>query len=116
MIPLSEWEVFARKRVYSRLDSRETFKPVGIVSYRSFSDSQYSWDLFSFLCLSSNGNYVLAQEMHQLPKDCQSIPFGKDTFYSLDVVDLSQEEADQYRFLIKEPLTGQQYCKPPLFV
>ncbi len=115
MIPLSEWEELARERVYDRLESRETFKPIGIVRSKSFSDSQFRWEQFVFLCLSSQGNYVLAKETHQFPEGRTSIPFGKDSFFSIDVIDLSQEEADQYRFLIRTPLPNQRYRKPPLF-
>lgn len=116
MIPLSEWEELARRRVYSRLESRETFKLIGVVSFKEFSDSMYRWQLFSLLCLSSRGGYVLAKEMHEFPGESWSGTIGEDTFNSLDLIDLTQEEADQYRLLVKQPLENTEFQKPPLYV
>lgn len=116
MIPLSWNEELSRKRVYSILDSPETFKVIGIVDSKQYQDPQYRWQLFVFLCQSSRGNYVLAKEMHQFPGDCWSESFSKDSFFSLDLIDLSQEEADQYRFLCKQILNNQQFQKPPLIL
>ena len=117
MIPFSWQEELRRKRVYDRLGSRETFKVIGVVSSREFSDPMYRWQSFSMLCLSSQGGYVLAMEMHQFPNEgCWSESFSEDSFYSLDLIDLTQEEADRFRLLIKQPWENTKFLKPPLYV
>ena len=117
MIPLTQWEELARRRVYDRLKSRETFRVIGIVSSKDFSDSVYQWSVFVFLCASSSGGYVLAKETHQFPADSSSMcSYGEDSLYGLDLIDLTQEEADQYRFLLKQTRQDEDFRKPPLFV
>ena len=116
MIPLDSWEKLSRTRVYDRLNSRETFRVIGVVSSKEFSDSLYQWSVFEFLCVSSSGGYVLARETHQFEADSSSsVPYGEDSFYGLDLIDLTQEEADQYRFLLKQTWEDESFCKPPLF-
>ena len=117
MIPLTWREELSRRRVYDRLESRETFRVIGVVSSRDFSDSCCQWTVFEFLCASSFGGYVLAKETHQFPADSSfSCPFGEDSFYGLDLIDLTQEEADQYRFLLKQTWEDSSFRKPPLFM
>ena len=116
MIPFSWREELSRKRVYDRLGSSETFKVIGFVGNKIFSDSQESNELFTFLCLSSKGNYVLVKEMHQFPESCWDMSCSDETLYSVDVIDLTQEEADQYRFLLKQTYKDQPFQKPPLIL
>ncbi len=116
MIPLTWREELSRRRVYDRLESREMFRVIGVVSSKDSSDSSYQWSLFVFLCVSSSGGYVLAKETHQFPADSScSYPYGEDSFYGLDLIDLTQEEADQYRFLLKQTWEDSSFRKPPLF-
>ena len=116
MIPLTWREEISRVRVYDRLNSREMFRVIGIVSSKDFSDSFYQWTLFEFLCVSSSGGYVLAKETHQFAADSSSTwSYGDDSFYGMDLIDLTQEEADQYRFILKQTWKDETFRKPPLF-
>ena len=86
----STWrEELARKRIYSRLDSRETFQFIGVLGSKRFEDPQYRWKSFTMLCRSSRGNYVLTKETHQFPGDCRDESTSLDTFYGLDLIDLT---------------------------
>ena len=117
MIPLSSWEELSRRRTYSILDSTETFRVLGLVGSKDFADPQYHWQLFTFLCVSSRGGYVLAKEMHQFPESWwNSEPCSRDTFFSLDLIDLNQEEAGQYRLILKQTYENPQFQKPPLIL
>ena len=116
MLPLTWREELSRRRVYDRLNSRETFRVIGVVSSKDYTDSQEQSTLFEFLCVSSSGGYVLAKEMHVFPADSSySGSYGEDSFYGLDLIDLTQEEADQYRFILKQTWNDTQFRKPPLF-
>ena len=116
MIPLSQSEEIARARVYERMRSKETFRIIGLVGINSFSDPQYHWEVYSYLCLSSENGYVQAREVHQFPGDNWNEPVSSDTFFSLQLVDLTQEEADQYRFILQKTFQDQPFRKPPLAV
>ena len=117
MVPLTWREELSRVRVYDRLKSSETFRIIGVVSSRDFSDSLYQWSLFVFLCVSSSGGYVLAKGTHQFDADSGSLwSYDDDSFYGLDLIDLTQEEADQYRFILKQTWNDGSFRKPPLFV
>ena len=117
MIPLEPWEELKRQRCFSMSDSTETFKVVGIVNSSCFSDPLYEWQLFRFLCLSSEGGYVLAKEMHQFPADgCSSVPLDRESFFSCDLIDLTREESDQYRSLLKHIYEDPQFQRPPLIL
>ncbi len=116
MISFTWQEELSRRRCYSMLDSRETFQLIGVLSFKEFRDPQYRWNLFVLLCRSSRGNYVLAKEMHQFPGDSWDEPLGCDSFYSLDLIDLTQEEADECLSGIQEPLKDLPFQRPPLYV
>ena len=116
MIPLSQSEEASRARVYERLRSKETFRIIGLVSINRFSDPQYRWEIYRYLCYSSEHGYVHARETHQFPGEGWSEPAGNDTFFSLYLVDLTQEEADQYRFILQKTFQNQPFRKPPLTV
>ena len=116
MIPLSQSEEASRARVYERMRSKETFRVIGLVGINSFSDPLYRWEVYRYLCFSSEYGYVQAKETHQFPGDCWSEPAGPDSFFSFNLVDLTQEEADQYRFILRKAFTDQPFRKPPLAV
>ena len=116
MISFTWQEELSRRRCYSMLDSRETFRLIGTLSFKEFEDPHYRWNLFVLLCRSSRGNYVLAKEMHQFPGDCRDEPISRDSFYSLDLIDLTQEEADECLSDIQEPLKDRPFRKPPLLI
>ena len=117
MIPLDSWEEHRRQRIYDILKSEETFQVIGIVNSSDFADPLYHWQLFRFLCRSSYGGYVLAKEMHQFPESWWgSEPCSRDTFFSCDLIDLTREEADQYRFILKQTFDNPQFQKPPLIL
>ena len=104
-------------RVYDRLNSDEMFRVIGVVSSKDYSDSLYQWSLFVFLCVSSSGGYVLAKETHQFMADSDSLwSYGEDSLFGLDLIDLTQEEADQYRFILKQTYENPQFQKPPLIL
>lgn len=116
MIPLSQFEELSRKRIYDTMRSQETFRIIGPLGFKSFSDPQYRWEVYRYLCLSSEYGYVLAIETHQFPGDCWSESVSADSFCWLELVDLTQEEADQYRFILQRTFQNQSFQKPPLAV
>ena len=117
MIKPGSWEEHQRKRIYDVLNSKETFQIIGLVNSSDFADPQYHWQIFRFLCRSSSGGFVLAIEMHQFPESWWgSEPCSKDTFFSCDLIDLTQEEADQYRFVLKQTFDNPQFIRPPLIL
>ena len=116
MISFTWREELFRGRTYSMLDSRETFQFIGVLSTKHYEDPQYRWKLFVILCRSSRGNYVLAKEMHQFPGDGWDETVSRDTFFSLTLIDLTQEEADECLAGLKQIVKDRPFQKPPLFI
>ena len=116
MIAFTWQEELARRRTYSMLDSPETFQFIGVLSSKRFQDAQYRWVQFNMLCLSSRGNYVLAKETHQFPGDCWDESTSRDTFYSLDLIDLTPEETVECMTSLQDPLEDRPFQRPPLFI
>ena len=116
MIPLSQSEEASRTRVYERMCSKEILRIIDLVGINRFSDPRYRWEIYRYLCFTSEHGYVQVRETHQFPGDVWSEPAGSDSFFSLFLVDLTQEEADQYRFILQKTFQDQPFRKPPLTV